>query len=150
MDRRRRTSRLNQRPGRAAAAGERKPIQSLEREKSMLRISEFFEEPDRRAHERFVPPKDFGCWLTDLESGQRWEAKIQDVSAGGVSLIVDREFAAETLLSIEIFTPTGTCLCTLRLSVVHIRPRAEGAWLIGCALATKLGKNELRGLKGDS
>ena len=81
-----------------------------------------------------------------MATGRGWAATINDVSAGGVSLVVDHSFSPDALLNIKLMNAEGVCMCSLRVRVVHAYHRPEGDWLIGCALAIKLKADELREL----
>lgn len=73
-------------------------------------------------------------------------ARINDVSAGGISLLLDCSFPIGTVLLIEpIFVPNELpALPTAR--VVHCTSRANRGFLLGCEFASHLSEAQLQAL----
>jgi hypothetical protein len=76
--------------------------------------------------------------------GERLAARVQDISRGGINLVVNRRFDPNTLLSVELPGPTHHSPSTVLAYVVRVAPRPAGEWSIGCTFATELSDEELR------
>jgi hypothetical protein len=72
-------------------------------------------------------------------------AKVEDVSRGGLKLVVPRRFESGTLLRVEVAVGEDIPL-TLLARVVHVTARPESGWAVGCALAKELSENEVQAL----
>jgi hypothetical protein len=68
-----------------------------------------------------------------------WLAKVRDVSAGGISMILRRRFEPGTVLILDL--EQGPRQLSVR--VVHVQPEMKGRWLIGCAFSAVLSPEEL-------
>jgi hypothetical protein len=82
---------------------------------------------------------------TAPESGQR-QAKIVNISASGVGLLVDQDIDNGTLLSLELRSPTAGMLKTMLACVVHVTRRGESTWALGCNFITELSETDLLAL----
>jgi hypothetical protein len=71
-------------------------------------------------------------------------ARLHDISASGVSLLVRRRFEPKTLLVVELTTVDPALPRTLLVRVVNVRPAKRREWLLGCALVQGLSEDELR------
>ena len=72
-------------------------------------------------------------------------AKVEDVSRGGLKLVVPRRFESGTLLRVEVTMGEEVPL-TLLARVIHVTARPEFSWTVGCALAKELSENEFEAL----
>jgi hypothetical protein len=78
-----------------------------------------------------------------------WIATVQDISSGGLGLLLRHRFRPGTPLKVELRRTDGTQLRELRVRVVYTAPvHADGefAWRVGCAFITELTDDELRSL----
>jgi hypothetical protein len=97
---------------------------------------------ERRAAPRYAADARALCRAAGPRDGIAWPARIRDIAAEGISILVDHELTPGTLLILEV--PGGASpLCVLRVRVVHTRREADGTWLAGCALAARLSEAEL-------
>lgn len=75
---------------------------------------------------------------------QFWRfAKMIDLSQGGVRLVMNRGFPAETELLIEISSADAAFCRTTEARVVHSTEEASG-WIIGCAFQEALSEADLK------
>jgi hypothetical protein len=121
--------------------------------------------PDRRPGEREHPEScdvvERRAWVrygTDLTATCRgpgpaksvgWPARVKDVSAGGIGLLLRHRFRPGTVLAVEVHAPSGGCVSVLTVRVVHATPRtvdSESCWLMGCLLAEPLSVDQLKAL----
>jgi hypothetical protein len=68
---------------------------------------------------------------------------VEDVSRGGLRLLLDRRFEAGTLLRVEVELAKETLL-PLLARVVNLVNRPDGTWVVGCSLAKELTEDELQ------
>jgi hypothetical protein len=101
---------------------------------------------DDRASVRFPCDLESSCRPVRVERAPEWPAKVVNVSANGVGLVVTRVFAPGEVLCIELPRPTGEPCRTVLACVVHATRREDGRWLLGCSFAAELGGDDLRAL----
>lgn len=77
-----------------------------------------------------------------------WQAKVRDVSVGGLGLVLKRRFERGAGLAIEIPATASRPGDTLLVKVVHTTRLPDGEWLLGCALVSQLSEDELKALVG--
>jgi hypothetical protein len=70
-------------------------------------------------------------------------ATVRNISAGGISLIMDREFSPGQLLSIEL-PDNGSEATSVLACVVYVNAEADGRWAVGCTFASDLGPADLQ------
>jgi hypothetical protein len=104
---------------------------------------------ERRLHVRHAADGQTSCqpvsaWTADQT---KWQARILDVSLGGIGLVLPRRFERGTGLAIEVPDgPDGGH--TVFARVVRVAPQGSDTWLIGCAFTGELSDEELRALTG--
>jgi hypothetical protein len=111
------------------------PIQAEQRKNSPA--------TERRAWVRFRADQEVTCSADDANTG--WLGKLRDISAGGLALALRRRFDPGTVLEIELETKAGW---PRRFSarVIHATQDQNDRWIIGCAFAFPLSKEELEDL----
>jgi hypothetical protein len=100
---------------------------------------------ERRVWVRYPCERDGFCQPPIGSGALQWAAKIEELSSGGLALVVDRRFEPGTLLSIEMQHRPDT-VRTFLARVVHLKERTAGRWLLGCSFAKKLNEEELNDL----
>jgi hypothetical protein len=77
---------------------------------------------------------------TSIESGedQPWSAKILNISANGISLIVSRPLEPGALLSVRLHRPGDTGYETVLACVVYVKEIGASEWMLGCTFASDL------------
>jgi hypothetical protein len=99
---------------------------------------------DRRVAVRYPGNRDASC-QTFVSPAGICPAWVRDISAVGVALLVNREFAPDTVLTIELNNAARGVSCVLRARVVHtLELPPDGRWLHGCAFERTLTDAELR------
>jgi len=104
---------------------------------------------ERRAWVRVGSDLDASCQTAGAMKDAGWPAKVRDVSAGGVGLLLKHRFKPGTSLAVELRDAAGGAECSLRARVVHttsVIVEGDRYWLIGCALDTPLSESELAAL----
>jgi hypothetical protein len=101
---------------------------------------------ERRASARH-PSKQGGlCGPVEGEERFRWFATVQDISAGGIRVLLDRRFESGTILAIELGATADGPSRSLEARVVHVKQTAGKKWMVGCAFTTPLNEGELQAL----
>ncbi len=80
------------------------------------------------------------------EDDVRREAKVLNISAGGVAMLVEHDVRAGALLSAELHAPDGQAVVTILACVVHVVVQSEHERVLGCNFIQALGENELKAL----
>ena len=98
---------------------------------------------NRRSNSRYEleqPKRE--CTARD-EEGKEHSAKILDISAGGVGLLMERRFELGCYLSVTLPTreEMGSRKFTMRIR--KCEEEADGKWRVGCAFAHPLHDDEL-------
>lgn len=80
----------------------------------------------------------------DKDAG--WPATSQDLSAGGIGLILARRFEPGTLLALRLRGLSEGSSHTVLARVVRVSRRRSGGWTLGCIFTRKLDAEELQDL----
>ncbi len=105
---------------------------------------------DCRIYERFTSDAPVTCQPPSARGGDdlKWEARVRDVSAGGLCLVLRRRFEPGASLAIEMPGTDKEPGSTVFARVVRVKAEAGGAWALGCKFVSVLGDDELRPLLG--
>jgi hypothetical protein len=103
---------------------------------------------DRRAWVRYSCDHTVTCQPSTQPSGVYWPARVQNISAGGLALLLHHRVEEGMLLAVTIQPATG-CSRTLhvriaRLSVMTAHPGLR--WLAGCVFVEPLDDDLLNAL----
>jgi hypothetical protein len=79
-------------------------------------------------------------------STELWPLVVQDVSAGGIGILLARRCEAGTELSVELTGDAGRAPRSLPVKVVHVRKELHGHWAHGCTFLQPLDDAELLAL----
>jgi hypothetical protein len=85
--------------------------------------------------------------VAPLETGNRWPARVTDISRGGINLRLPRRFEPGTFLTLELtsYPAEGAFMPLVR--VCHVQE--DGLhWRLGCAWSRELAGEDLRALVG--
>jgi hypothetical protein len=104
---------------------------------------------DRRAWTRFASEKQAVCGPVGQGQRPQCRTEIQDVSAGGVGLLVERYFHRGTVLVLHLREPGRTEPEAMFVRVTRAESRGDGTWFVGCAFGKPLADDALQGLKAD-
>jgi serine/threonine protein kinase len=99
---------------------------------------------ERRTATRFACGLDTSCRPLGGERRTRWKARVTDLSAMGIGLLLSRRFEPGTVLLLEV---RGAGASVRRLVVRVARVQQQGPrWSIGCQLGTNLTPLDLQEL----
>jgi hypothetical protein len=79
-------------------------------------------------------------------STELWPLVVQDVSAGGIGILLARRCEPGTELSVELAGDAARAARALPVKVVHVRKELHGHWAHGCTFLTPLDDAELLAL----
>jgi hypothetical protein len=95
---------------------------------------------DSRRWVRFPSNVEAPCYSLDTTPGESSRARVLDVSAGGLGLLLPCEFGAGTLLTLDLSQCAGEPVL-LRVARAVARPNRE--WFLGCEFADQLTPDEM-------
>jgi hypothetical protein len=75
-----------------------------------------------------------------------WPAKIENVSRGGLKLVVGRRFEVGTILKVEVATEVQKRGPMLLARVVRAAPESISSWDLGCVFLQEISEEEVQGL----
>lgn len=102
---------------------------------------------DHRTVPRRVPARGAAhCQVVAVVGGEFWMATVRNLSATGLSLRSEVASEVGTLLTVELLNRAHTRSRTVLAWVVHLTPRQDGDWVIGCSLTQEMDENEVREL----
>jgi hypothetical protein len=104
---------------------------------------------ERRAFVRYASDLNASCRPAGTAREAGWFARVQDISACGLGLLLRHRFRPGTPLLVEWKRADGTALGVLAARVVHAVAIREGGdlwWRVGCAFDRPLTDDELRAL----
>jgi hypothetical protein len=102
---------------------------------------------DRRVAVRVPSTQDAPCHFATLERIAFLWGRVRDVSRGGISLYLSREFPVGQQLIIELPSKSLADEGSVPVHVVHANALDDGGWLIGCAFDRLLQEKELEALR---
>jgi serine/threonine protein kinase len=100
---------------------------------------------DKRASVRYASNQGGFCNAVGSEKTPRWPARVQNVSADGVALLLGRRFEVRSSLWVEMADgPAGRYYL---VRVVRVQSRPGRKWLLGCIFARRLAEDEVQTLR---
>ncbi len=104
------------------------------------------EESDGRNWSRFPSEMKAVYQIIPDDDGVRREAKVLNISGGGVAMLVENDVRAGALLSAELHAPSGQKVVTILACVVHLTVHSEHERILGCNFIQQLSENDLKAL----
>src|SRR5262249_11371350 len=98
---------------------------------------------ERRSANRFPSDRATSCLPALGPDGLSWPARVHDISAYGIGLVLERRLEPNTRLTIDLEQTTRGLVRSVLARVVHVTQHDGGGWLVGCALTTELSNNDL-------
>lgn len=122
-------------------ARESKPNRSAQ-----TRVLPTLAKKERRATVRY-PSQAEGVCLPLHGAEVRWAAQVRDISAGGLSLLVNRRFEPGTVLLLEFPGDHANRPGRLLVRVVRLEQLSKRKWALGCKFGRGLGEEEVKALR---
>jgi hypothetical protein len=86
----------------------------------------------------------------DLQATVWWKARVPDISAGGIGLLVKRPIPLGTELLVELSSGRPPAqLRALTARTVHATLQRNGDWLIGCKFSEQIDAFDVEVLLGN-
>jgi hypothetical protein len=101
---------------------------------------------DRREALRFAIQRETASHLIAAVGETFWPARVIDLSARGLRLLLRRRFEPGKLVLVELANGRRVFSCALVVRVTHVTPQPEGAYLMGAEFSRKLSQPELMAL----
>ena len=104
---------------------------------------------ERRAFVRLASDLAATCHPPIRGKEVSWPGRVQNISQGGVGLLMQHRFRPGTALTVELRKNTGALLRAVAVSVVHVQALNDDGnhcWLLGCAFGEPLTDDELQDL----
>jgi hypothetical protein len=101
---------------------------------------------DARRWVRFPCKVETICYSVDTAPGEQRPARILNISAGGMGLLLPCQYEAGTLLALDLGSLTGRPDQPLLLRVLRSVGHVNGDWFHGCEFADQLDDDELQAL----
>jgi PilZ domain len=102
---------------------------------------------ERRAWVRYPCQLDIVYWKSTGSATEACRsARVLDISAGGVCMLLNRPFEAGTVLTLQLENAEQKSTRTLLVHVVHVRPHSQTEWMVGCAFDSKVSEEDARAL----
>jgi hypothetical protein len=98
---------------------------------------------ERRVWVRYPCELETTCRPANDVAPQGFQVRVQDISRGGIHLLVNRRFEPGALLSVDLPGAGDGSGCTALAYVVRVSARPGGDWAVGCTFATELGDEDL-------
>jgi hypothetical protein len=76
-----------------------------------------------------------------------WPARVANISASGIGLVVDHAVGPGTLLSLDLESPTSGGRRTILACVVQVTTRSGKEWALGCNFIRELSEADLKALR---
>jgi hypothetical protein len=102
--------------------------------------------PERRKHIRYTPSSATCVHLVTAANDVLFPDRINNISAGGISLVLDREIKPGTIATIDLFNITREFPCQLELCVTYALGQEDGSVVHGCSFKRALDNVEVWGL----
>lgn len=103
--------------------------------------------PDSRNWERFACNVKASYHAILDPASTSWPAKVLNISARGVGLLVGREVRPGTLISAELHGATRPVVLHILACVVHVTARSADEWILGCDFIHELNERDLEALQ---
>jgi c-di-GMP-binding flagellar brake protein YcgR len=99
---------------------------------------------ERRVWVRHPADVNTTCQTAEAGPGERLPALVRNISQGGISLLLGRSFEAGEMLSIELPGAAEGTIYTVLACVVHVRPKNDDEWAVGCTFSRELSDDDLQ------
>jgi hypothetical protein len=102
---------------------------------------------DDRRWVRFPCNVETACYAVDAAPGEQSPARVINISAGGMGLLLPCEFGPGTLLNLDLEGTPAHAAGPALLRVVRVVSRPAGDWFLGCEFARRLDAAEIDAIR---
>jgi hypothetical protein len=75
-----------------------------------------------------------------------WPARVENISRGGVKVVVSRRFEVGTVIKLEVRVPGEADFYMLLAKVVRVVQEPTGSWGLGCEFVQEITEEEMQEL----
>lgn len=104
---------------------------------------------ERRAWVRYATDLTASCHSEGSLKDAGWPARVSDISAGGIGLLLRHRFQPGAPLVIELRNARNQLQRLVQVRVRHARPviaHGDQCWLVGCIFTPPLSEDEVQNL----
>lgn len=101
---------------------------------------------ERRASIRYGISLDTSPRLLASVEGDSTPARVRNISAGGISLVVHRNVEIDTVLDLQLLNRPQMFLCQVSVRITYAVEHPSGDFILGGAFTRRLEDQELRSL----
>jgi hypothetical protein len=98
---------------------------------------------ERRASTRYPCNLATSCRLAAAIKDQEHPARVRNISAGGVSLVIGHEFSSGDILAVEIRSMPRNFTRQLKVRVIYCIEHPSGEYIIGGSFTSPLNEDEI-------
>jgi hypothetical protein len=102
----------------------------------------YYHDPDRRTAERHFCSLEATSRQDDGDEAISFGAVVDDISTGGLSVVMCYPFKQGTFLSVDLQCADGMARSVM-VRVVHVHDRRDGQWRLGCEFLKPLANGDL-------
>ena len=102
--------------------------------------------PDSRRWVRYPCDVETVCTTCEMLPGERHRARVLNVSAGGVGLLLACQFPTGTLLHFALPPVLNQPARSRYVRVARVQPHERGSWFLGCEFVDELAADDLHDL----
>lgn len=100
-------------------------------------------QPERRAHTRWMPPRETYGKLSGAGLSLAMWARVVDISRVGICLLLNHRLPEGISFALELRNAAKSRTYNLRGQVVHVEPLETGIFVTGCLLEDELDDADL-------
>src|SRR5262249_2906991 len=101
---------------------------------------------ERRKYVRYPANRATCSYLALPPNETLFPERIQNISAGGVRLVLDRKLDPGTIATLDLYNLTRDFPCRVSLRVAYTLEQPGGKFMLGCAFHGELDNGEVWGL----
>lgn len=99
---------------------------------------------DRRDALRYPCSLATSCHVVASLVGSSGTAKVRNLSAGGISLVLDHGVEPHSTVSVQLVNTKRNDTCTVQVRVIYNIEHPSGEWIVGGAFTRPLRDEELQ------
>jgi hypothetical protein len=99
---------------------------------------------ERRASTRYPCNLATSCRLVAALAGEAWPGRVRNISAGGISLVLNHEVNSGDLISIELRSTTRNFTRAIQVRTIYCIEHPSGDWILGGSFVQPLSDDELK------
>jgi PilZ domain len=103
---------------------------------------------ERRASTRYPCNLATSCRLAAAIKGQEHSARVRNISAGGVSLVISHGFSSDDILAVELRSMPRNFARQLKVRVIYCIEHPSGDYIVGGSFISPLTEDEVTAFLG--